>query len=65
MVSADLHRALGRLSERQRAVAVLRLVFGMNEAEVANALGIQVGTVKQHLHRARGRLRLHLGAEIA
>ena len=44
----DLHRALGRLSRRQREVLVLRFLADLPEADVAQALGCSVGSVKQH-----------------
>jgi len=44
--------ALRRLSPEHRAVLVLRYVADMNEHQVAEALGIPVGTVKSRLSRA-------------
>ena len=52
--------ALGRLPERQRAVVVLRLYEEMTLEEIADALGMRLGTVKSSLHRALGRLRTGL-----
>jgi len=52
--------ALGRLSERQRAVVVLRLYEEMTLEEIADTLGMRLGTVKSSLHRALGRLRTGL-----
>jgi RNA polymerase sigma factor (sigma-70 family) len=45
--------ALARLPRRQRQVAVLRYLADLPEAEVAQTLGIDVGTVKRHASRAR------------
>ncbi len=56
----DLERALVRLPERARAVFVLHDVEGYRHAEVANMLGITVGTSKAQLHRARRLLRQEL-----
>lgn len=58
----DLRRALGTLSERQRAVVVLRffcdLYFcDLTEAETARSLGCSVGAVRTHHARAMQRLR--------
>lgn len=47
-----LWRALQNLSERQRAVVVLRYYADLSEAEIADALGIAPGTVKAHAHAA-------------
>jgi RNA polymerase sigma factor (sigma-70 family) len=52
--------ALGRLPERQRAVVVLRLYEEMTLEEIADTLGMRLGTVKSSLHRALGRLRTGL-----
>ncbi|MFF0182928.1 SigE family RNA polymerase sigma factor [Micromonospora sp. NPDC005223] len=49
--------ALRRLTARQRAVVVLRYYEDLTEAQVAEALGCSVGTVKRHGHDAVRRLR--------
>ena len=51
-----LESALAILSERERAVFVLREMEGLETREVARALGITTITVRRHLGRARGRL---------
>jgi RNA polymerase sigma-70 factor (sigma-E family) len=58
-------RHLGRLSERQRAVVVLRYYEDLGEAETAALLGCSPGAVKSHTHRALTRLREALAAETA
>jgi RNA polymerase sigma-70 factor (ECF subfamily) len=55
--SATLARLLGGLPERYRAPLVLRCVEGLGYAEVAEALGRPVGTVKAQVHRGLGLLR--------
>ena len=52
----DLQRALSRLPKRQREVVFLRYVADLPEAEVAAALGVDVGTVKVHASRGRAAL---------
>ncbi len=42
----DVRRALSRLPARRRSCVVLRLAFDLSEREVAETLGINVGTVK-------------------
>ena len=53
----DLVRALGHLSEKQRAAFVLYHYAGYPHAEVARIIGSTTAAVAVHLHRARGRLR--------
>jgi RNA polymerase sigma-70 factor (ECF subfamily) len=55
--SARLGRLLASLSEVQRAVVMLYYYEDRSVDQVASALGIPEGTVKTHLHRARGLLR--------
>jgi RNA polymerase sigma-70 factor (sigma-E family) len=49
--------ALGVLTDRQRAVVILRLFDDLSEAQVAQVLECPVGTVKSQLSRALARLR--------
>lgn len=56
-VRAGLKDAIERLSPGQRAVLVLRDVYGWSHAEVARELGITHTTAKVRLHRARKRVR--------
>jgi RNA polymerase sigma-70 factor (sigma-E family) len=52
-----LDRILDRLPARQRAAVMLRYYEDLTETEVAEALGISVGTVKSTVSRAMARLR--------
>jgi RNA polymerase sigma factor (sigma-70 family) len=56
----DLQRLLASLSGRQRDVVALRYLADLSELEVAEELGISVGTVKTHAHRGIATLRQHL-----
>ena len=58
----DLQRLLGALSGRQRDVVTLRYLADMSEADVADELGISVGTVKTHASRGVETLRHHLAS---
>ncbi|MHC4423070.1 MAG: sigma-70 family RNA polymerase sigma factor [Planctomycetota bacterium] len=50
-------RALMKLGDEQRAVVVLRDIEGMNYAQIAEVLDIELGTVRSRLSRARSNLR--------
>ena len=54
---ADLHAALGCLSQRDRQLLELRYEEDLTQAAIATKLGIPEGTVKVRLHRARDKLR--------
>jgi RNA polymerase sigma-70 factor, ECF subfamily len=56
-VHQQVHAALDDLPADQRAVVDLAYFQGNTLAEVADELGIPIGTVKSRLHRAFGRLR--------
>ncbi len=56
-----LEAAMAGLPQEQRAVLVLRAVEEMSYAEIAEALGISLGTVMSRLYRARERLARALG----
>ena len=50
-------RELARLTPRERAMVVLRYYADLAEAQVADELGVSVGTVKSTCSRALARLR--------
>lgn len=57
----DLRRALLTLTERQRTAVVLFYIADLPTKEIAEAMGIAVGTVASTLHHARARLAEQLG----
>ncbi len=57
----DLVEALRGISKRQRDVVVMRYFLDLSEAEIAGTMGISVSSVKTHLQRGLGNLRLTLG----
>ena len=67
VVTSDDHRrmlaALRRLPERQRAALALRYYLDLSEADIADALGVSVGSVKTHLHRGLAALSTMIGEE--
>jgi DNA-directed RNA polymerase specialized sigma24 family protein len=60
-IEPGLVAALGGLSERQRLCVVLVHAFGYRNQEVADLIGISVGSVQTHGRRALTRLRKNLG----
>jgi DNA-directed RNA polymerase specialized sigma24 family protein len=62
-VEPGLPGALGRLSERQRAVIMLLHCFEWTFSEVSEVLGMARGTVQAHERRGMARLRKDLGVE--
>lgn len=59
-LAIDFETAIGRLPEGARNVFVLHDVEGYRHDEIAEQMGIAVGTSKAQLHRARMLLRGHL-----
>jgi RNA polymerase sigma-70 factor (ECF subfamily) len=55
--ASDLQIVLTALPEEQREVLLLRFVDGLSLAEIAEAMGIPLGTVKSRLHNALDTLR--------
>ncbi len=60
-----LRQAVDRLPQRMRAAIMLRYYDDMTEAEVADVLGVSLGTVKSTVARAVAKLRIdaHLRPE--
>lgn len=56
----EVRAAVAGLSARQRAVIFLTYWEDLDERAVADRLGIGVGSVRRHLHRARR----HIGREL-
>jgi RNA polymerase sigma-70 factor, ECF subfamily len=50
---AALRRAIAELSDDRRMVVVLRDLEGLAYEEIAQVLGLELGTVRSRLHRAR------------
>lgn len=60
----DVQRALARVPEEFRAVLVLHDVQDLPYEEIAQVLGVPIGTVKSRLHRGRvGLARILAGTE--
>lgn len=54
---AALQHGLNRLSPEHRAVLVLKDMEGMKYEQIADALGVPIGTIRSRIHRARLELR--------
>ena len=62
LADCEALRLLCRLPERQRAAMALHYVADLSVAQVAAAMGVSEGSVKQHL--SRGRENLRAGSEV-
>lgn len=60
----DVRAALQRLPNRRRACVVLRHALDLPEAEVADILGISVGTVKSQTSKGVAQLQKQLGSGV-
>jgi RNA polymerase sigma-70 factor, ECF subfamily len=59
-----VHEALAALPERQRRALELFYLGGLRYREIADALGIPLGTVKTYISRAKRRLREDLERDL-
>ena len=59
-IEARVQTALGVLSTSQRAIFVLRHYEGLKLNEIAESMGISVGSVKVHLFRALKKMQVEL-----
>jgi RNA polymerase sigma-70 factor (ECF subfamily) len=55
--AGQVQHALSLVSEEHRAILILREIEGLEYEAIADSLGINVGTVRSRLHRARLALR--------
>ncbi len=56
----DVERALATLSQDFRVAVVLCDVEGLSYEEIADVLGVKIGTVRSRIHRGRSQLRTAL-----
>ena len=59
-----VHQTLQGLSDKQRSVFVMRFVEEMDLPDIAAVTGMSLPTVKTHLYRAVGAIRVRLGATL-
>lgn len=58
----NLQKAINTLAMEQKSVIILRDINGLSYEEVAECLGISIGTVKSRICRGRQKLREIIGA---
>jgi RNA polymerase sigma-70 factor, ECF subfamily len=63
--AAQVTAALETLSVNQRSVFLMRFIEEMDVQEISQATGMQINTVKTHLHRAVKAVRLKVGGGAA
>ena len=56
-----MQQALDALSPDYRVAVVLCDIEGLSYEEIADLLGVKIGTVRSRIHRGRAQLRAQLG----
>ena len=59
-VAKIIRENISKLPEHFRLVTVLREIGGLSYDEISKATGIEIGTVKSRINRARNKLKLCL-----
>ena len=54
--SVQIDRCMAALPEKYRQMVEMRFVYNLSYEEIAEQVGLPIGTVKTQIHRARGRL---------
>lgn len=60
----NLQKAINMLAEEQKSVIILRDISGFSYEEVAECLGLSIGTVKSRIFRGRQKLRKIISAQV-
>jgi len=58
-----LYRLIDRLNVRDRAIYILRYIEGLEQAEIAQAIGLSVSTVRRRLERITKRVTSLMNAD--
>ena len=58
--SGNLRQAIDSLPEDQKMIITMRDITGLSYAEIAGTLGLEMGTVKSRINRARGNVKKFL-----
>jgi RNA polymerase sigma-70 factor, ECF subfamily len=56
-LDSDIHAALMALAPEYRAAVILCDIEGLSYEEIADSLGVKLGTVRSRIHRGRAQLR--------
>lgn len=64
LLHPDLQKALDELNPEYRVAVVLRDIEGLSYEEIADAVGVKVGTVRSRIHRGRSQIRESLGDQV-
>ena len=59
-LAEKIHEAMGKLSQKHREVLVLRELEGLSYQEIADTVGISIGTVMSRLYHARKKMQERL-----
>jgi RNA polymerase sigma factor (sigma-70 family) len=59
-LDGDIHAALKALAPEYRAAVILCDIEGLSYEEIADTLGVKLGTVRSRIHRGRAQLRQSL-----
>lgn len=60
-----LEKAIQALPQDQRLVLILRDIEGLSYEEIADSTGLELGTVRSRLHRARSALRMTIRPKVS
>lgn len=60
----EILERLAQLNQRERTAVVLRYLWDLSEREVAEQLGVSIGTVKSTVSRALAKLRVTAGDDV-
>lgn len=56
----DMHKALEKLSDKERELIVMRYLKDMSLKDISTTIDVPLGTVKSRLNRSLKRLKLHM-----
>lgn len=57
LVWSIVHESMTKLDEETRQILIYKLIYSWKDQEIADKLGLPLGTIKAKIHRGRKRLR--------